>query len=166
MLIVLLLLFNCNAEAGFESWKAGIDEVVDQVESEYGNRAQIVADKYESVERDDLIAIITVESNGNEQAVSSTSVKGLTMITLEVVDLIEEKEGITIDRLHPFESIFAAGWYLNYLMENYNFSIKEAHGAYFYGPSGLRNELNDQRVEDLYHVKKIIHTKRIISENH
>ena len=165
--VSLFVLFSVvQVEASYESWKRGVPELVEKVENEYGNRLYLAALKHEGVEKEDLWAKVVVESNGDPNAVSETSVKGLTMITLEVVDLIERETGIIIDRLHPFEAMWGSGWYLKYLMERYDFTLEEAHGAYFYGPTGLRKELDETDINNLYHVKKINYVKQFIIDNY
>ena len=161
-LVCIFVFFSFNAEASFESWRRGIDDVVIDVGEIYGARIKLAAEEHEGVEKEDIWAIIVVESNGNGDAVSETNVQGLTMLTLNVVDLIREETGIVIDRSHPFESMWGSGWYLSYLMSKYDYSNCEAHAAYYLGPGGLQRELEDGSLEDIYHLKKINHIKEII----
>lgn len=158
----MLVFFSFSVEAGFESWKQGIDEVVMEVDQIYGIRMKMAANEHEGIEKEDLWAKIVVESNGNSKAVSETNVKGLTMLTLNVVDLIRAETGISIDRNHPFEAMWGAGWYLAHLMNRYEFAIDEAHAAYYLGPQGLKNELKHKNLDDIYHLKKVNYIKEII----
>lgn len=160
--VCLLLFFGFNAEASFESWKRGIDEVVVEVENTYGTRMEMAANEHEGVEKEDIYAVLVVESGGKTSAVSSTNVKGLTMLTLNVVDLIRVETGISIDRRHPFEAMWGAGWYLSHLMNRYGMTINEAHAAYYLGPQGLKNELKHKNLGDIYHLKKINYVKEVI----
>ena len=166
VVVLVLVLLGSSVEASFENWKQGIEEIIEEVDSKYRLRIQIAADEHPNIDEIDLWAKIVVESNGDSDAVSETSVKGLTMLTLNVVELIRQETGIVIDRLHPFEAMWGAGWYLNYLVETYGFSTQEAHGAYFYGPNGLKDQLKNNNIEDLYHVKKINYVKEVIKNNY
>ncbi|MGM0438843.1 MAG: lytic transglycosylase domain-containing protein [Patescibacteria group bacterium] len=168
ILVLFLIVFSSfsQAESNFEKWQLGIEETVREVDVIYGERLERAAAEHDHVEKIDLWAKVVVESNGNKLAVSETSVKGLTMLTLDVVELVRRETGIVIDRLHPFEAIWGAGWYLNYLIEKYDFTIDQAHGAYYLGPTGLKNKLKDHGIEDLYHVQKINYVKEIIKNNY
>ena len=166
VVVLVLVLLGSSVEASFESWKQNIEEVIEEVDSKYRIRIQIAADEHPNIDEIDLWAKIVVESNGDSDAVSETSVKGLTMLTLNVVDLIRRETGVVIDRLHPYEAIWGAGWYLSHLIETYGFTTQEAHGAYFYGPNGLKDQLKNNDIEDLYHVKKINYVKEIIRSKH
>ena len=166
IVLIFVLLSAVQVQASYESWKRGVPELVEKVENEYGDRLELAALEHDGVEKEDLWAKVVVESNGDVNAVSETAVKGLTMITFDVINLIEEETGIIIDRLHPFEAMWGAGWYLHYLMTKYNFTLEEAHGAYFYGPTGLKDQLKENNISDLYHVKKINFVKAFIADNY
>ncbi len=171
LLVVLFFCFfvlsaeSLEASTPFERWSRGIEEVIESVSNQYKNRIKIISGEHE-IEKDFLWAIVVVESNGNSSAISSTGVKGLTMLTSDVVDLIKSKTGITIDPFHPYESLWGGAWYLRYLMEKYDFSIEMAVAAYHYGPAGLRRMLSRNNLENLYYYKKIEHTVNIISQNY
>ena len=160
--VLTFLSFGIEAEANFESWKQGIDEVVIEVGEIYGNRIELAANEHQGVEKIDIWAKIIVESNGDGNAVSETNVRGLTMLTLNVVGMIREETGMVIDRNHPFEAMWGAGWYLSHLRSRYDYSIDEAHAAYYLGPGGLESKLENSSLEDVYHLKKINHVKNII----
>ncbi len=171
LLVVLLFCFfvlsaeTLEASTPFERWSRGIEEVIENVYNQYRNRIKIISEEHE-IEKNFLWALVVVESNGNSSAVSSTGVRGLTMLTSDVVDLIKSKTGITIDPFHPYESLWGGAWYLKHLMENYNFSIEMAITAYHYGPTGLRRMLLKNNLENLYYYRKIEHTISIINRNY
>ncbi len=154
LLIVILFFSGGNVEANFENWTNGIEEVVSETETKYGERIKLAAESHE-IKKEILLALVVVESNGDPNAISETGVQGLTMLTKNVVDLIEKKEGIKINRVHEFESLWGAGWYLRYLIDSYDFNLKEAVAAYYHGPSGLREKLKTKELNDLYYMKKI-----------
>ncbi len=162
-IFIFLIVFSLIAESSFERWSRGIEEVVYETDRVYGGRIKLVTDN-SVIEREYLWALVVVESNGDKDAKSKTNVRGITQLTLRVVNMIREETGVIIDREHPYEALWGAEWYLTHLKEVYGFSIEEALAAYYYGPSGLVNRLSDSKLNDLYHYRKIDYILRIIKK--
>lgn len=157
LLFLVFVLLSCFIFAtAFERWSNGIEKIVQEVQRKYGGRITLAASIH-SVPEDYLLALVVVESNGQEDAVSSTGVKGLTMLTQEVVNLIFKESGCQVDRLHPYESLWGAAWYIRFLQRQYGFiDLEMAIGAYHYGPTGLLRKLKEQKkIENLYYIRKI-----------
>lgn len=167
ILFLLFFLIVCSAygqaETAFDRWAKGIEEVVMKVKTNFGGRIALASEKH-SLENKYLWALVVVESKGDPNAVSESGVRGLTMLTGDVLNLIEEETGVVIDPFHPYEALWGAGWNLNYLMDTYGFTIEEALAAYYYGPSGLREKLKTNSLKDLYYYKKIKYALKIIKE--
>ncbi len=160
-MVVVLLTGSVLAATPFERWSRGIEEVITNTDRLYGNRMRMAANEH-SVPVEYLWAVVVVESNGDINSVSSTGVKGLTMLTSDVVNLIRQETGVVIDPLHAYESLWGAAWYLNYMVEKYGFSMDEATAAFYYGPTGLRRRLSGKKLDELYHYRKINHVLDII----
>ncbi len=166
-IIIIIILLALSGEVSaedltpFERWARGIDLVVEEVYENFGGRI-CLAGKEHNIDKKYLWALVVVESNGDLDAKSETHVRGITQLTMSVIEKIKGKTGITIDRKHPYEALWGASWYIRHLIDHYNFELNEAVTAYYYGPTGLRNKLKEKELKELYYFRKIKHVLEII----
>lgn len=96
-----------------------------------------------------IMAVIRTESSFKKDAVSSAGAKGLMQITDSTGAQSAEKIGIesySSEKLFdPETNIHIGTWYLNWLLEQFDYNEKTACAAYNAGIGNVRKWLKDER---------------------
>lgn len=107
-----------------------IRNTVKEVKRKFGGRIKLAAKRH-NYDPKIIIAVIVVESSGNNNAVSNSQAKGL----MQLKFLAAKEMGIK-DRFHPYDNIWAGTKYLKKLEKRFG-SLDAALAAYNIGPTRL-----------------------------
>ena len=137
--------------------KENAPEFLDTVKTNYGdmiNTASLLSD----YDRKMILAVIVVESEGNEGALSHRGARGLMQLMPETA----RSMGAT-DLNDPFQNILAGTKYLKELERSYGFhSSQEALVAYNMGPSRAKRWLSKYSPEDYLYVRKVMYVYALL----
>lgn len=130
-----------------------------QIEETYGEMVNIAALLHD-YDTKLIMAVIVVESEGNEKAVSNRGAQGLMQLmpgTAKAMGAKNPKE--------PFQNILAGTKYLKSLEVDYGFdSPQEALVAYNMGPTRAKRWLSQYAPEDYGYVKKVMYVYNVLDK--
>jgi soluble lytic murein transglycosylase-like protein len=126
------------------------DTFIERIESRYGEHidsAAMLAD----YDRDMIISVIAIESEGNPRATSPVGARGLMQLMPATAKFFGVK-----DLSDPFQNILAGTKYLKELEGQYGFkNEEEALIAYNMGPARARRFLSQYDSDDHAYVKRV-----------
>ncbi len=126
------------------------DMYIQRINERYGDHVDTAA-MLADYDRDMIVSVIAVESEGNPRAASSVGARGLMQLMPGTAKLFGVK-----DLSDPFQNILAGTKYLKDLETNYGFkNTDEALIAYNMGPARARRFLSQYDTEDHSYVKKV-----------
>lgn len=130
-----------------------------QAKDNYGEMVNI-ASLLHDYDKNMIFAVIIVESEGKERAVSHKGAQGLMQLmpgTAKEMGAKNPKE--------PFQNILAGTKYLKQLEDRYGFdSPQEALVAYNMGPTRARRWLSQYQPEDYGYVQKVMHVYAVLEK--
>ncbi len=133
---------------------------IDKTKAQYGEMVNIAALLHDYDDKL-ILAVIIVESEGNEVATSHRGAQGLMQLmplTAKAMGAKEPKE--------PFQNILAGTKYLKSLEADYGFdSPQEALVAYNMGPSRAHRWLSQYPATDYGYVQKVMYVYSVIVES-
>ena len=126
------------------------DTYIQRINTRYGDHVDTAA-MLADYDRDMIVSVIAVESEGNPRAASPVGARGLMQLMPGTAKLFGVK-----DLSDPFQNILAGTKYLKDLETNYGFkSTEEALIAYNMGPARARRFLSQYDTGDHSYVKKV-----------
>ncbi|HXK37537.1 MAG TPA: lytic transglycosylase domain-containing protein [Candidatus Paceibacterota bacterium] len=126
------------------------DTYIERINSRYGDHVDTAA-MLTDYDRDMIVSVITVESEGNPRAASPVGARGLMQLMPGTAKIFGVK-----DLSDPFQNILAGTKYLKDLETNYGFkNVDEALIAYNMGPARARRFLSQYDTADHSYVKKV-----------
>lgn len=126
------------------------DTYIQRINTRYGDHVDTAA-MLADYDRDMIVSVIAVESEGNPRAASPVGARGLMQLMPGTAKLFGVK-----DLSDPFQNILAGTKYLKDLETNYGFkNADEALIAYNMGPARARRFLSQYDTEDHSYVKKV-----------
>ena len=132
-------------------------DFLDQAKESYGEMVNIAALLHDYDEKL-ILAVIVVESEGNETATSHRGAQGLMQLmpaTAKAMGAKNPKE--------PFQNILAGTKYLKVLETNYGFnSPQEALVAYNMGPTRAKRWLSQYDATDYGYVQKVMYVHSLL----
>lgn len=133
---------------------------IDKTKAQYGEMINIAALLHDYDDKL-IIAVIIVESEGNEVAISHRGAQGLMQLmpgTAKAMGAKNPKE--------PFQNILAGTKYLKSLEADYGFdSPQEALVAYNMGPSRAHRWLSQYPATDYGYVQKVMYVYNVLVES-
>lgn len=132
---------------------------VDEITEQYGEMIKIAA-LLQDYDEKLIIAVMVVESEGRNTAVSHRGAQGL----MQLMPATAEYLGVT-DAHDPFQNILAGTRYLKMLETRYGFkNPQEALIAYNMGPTRAKRWLSQYAPEDYLYVQKVMFVHGLIAE--
>jgi soluble lytic murein transglycosylase-like protein len=132
---------------------------LEQTQDNYGEMVNI-ASLLHDYDKNMILAVIIVESEGNEQATSHKGAQGLMQLMPRTAKAMGAK-----DPKEPFQNILAGTKYLKQLEERYGFdSPQEALVAYNMGPTRARRWLSQYQPEDFGYVQKVMYVYGVLAK--
>jgi soluble lytic murein transglycosylase-like protein len=126
------------------------DMYIQRINERYGDHIDTAA-MLADYDRDMIVSVIAVESEGNPRAASPVGARGLMQLMPGTAKLFGVK-----DLSDPFQNILAGTKYLKDLETNYGFkNTDEALIAYNMGPARARRFLSQYDTADHSYVKKV-----------
>lgn len=151
--------FPFSASAESQYLKDNADDFVTKTQSSYGEMINIAALLHD-YDAKMITAVIVVESEGNEVAVSSKGAKGLMQLMPQTAKAMGAK-----NPKDPFQNILAGTKYLKELERSYGFdSPQEALVAYNMGPSRAKRWLSQYESTDYGYVKKVMYVYGVLQQ--
>jgi len=147
------------AAANTDYAKDDTENFIAKISDSYGQMIDIAAllHDYDSKM---ITAVIVVESEGNEVAVSNKGAKGLMQLMPQTARAMGAK-----DPRDPFQNILAGTKYLKQLENRYGFNDpKEALVAYNMGPSRAKRWLSQYDSSDYGYVRKVMYVYDILEQ--
>ncbi len=127
-----------------------VDTYIQRINSRYGDHVDTAA-MLADYDRDMIVSVIAVESEGNPRAKSSVGARGLMQLMPATAKFFGVK-----DLSDPFQNILAGTKYLKELQTDYGFKTpEEALIAYNMGPARARRFLSQYDTEDHSYVQKV-----------
>lgn len=137
----------------------GVATSIDKTKQNYGNIISAAAQR-KDVDPKLILAVITVESHGNPNAVNIHA-QGL----MQLLPAAAKEMGVT-DRKNPWQNIFGGAGYLKKLRDDYGFdSMQENILAYNQGPGGARDWLEHSSAGEHPYVVKVMKTYHQITQD-
>ncbi len=141
------------------------DRFIERIETRYADHIDSVA-MLADYDRDMIISVIAIESEGNPRAASPVGARGLMQLMPGTAKYLGVK-----DVNDPFQNILGGTKYLKELESRYGFSdTKEALIAYNMGPAKARRFLSQYSADEHGYVKRVmliynrIHEKKLEAE--
>jgi hypothetical protein len=135
------------------------DDFVAKTKDTYGEMINIAALLHD-YDAKMITAVIVVESEGNEVAVSNKGARGLMQLMPETAKALGVK-----NPKDPFQNILAGTRYLKELENGYGFaSPQEALVAYNMGPARARRWLSQYDSNDYLYVKKVMYVYNLLDQ--
>lgn len=132
--------------------KENAPDFAEQAKENYGEMINI-ASLLHDYDKNMILAVIVVESEGNRSAVSHKGAQGLMQLMPGTARAMGAK-----DPHDPFQNILAGTKYLKQLEGIYGFdSPQEALVAYNMGPTRAKRWLSQYSAEDYLYVKKVMY---------
>lgn len=148
-----------SASAASRYLEDNADNFVAKTQSSYGDMINIAALLHD-YDPKMITAVIVVESEGNEVAVSNKGAKGL----MQLMPLTAKAMGAKNPK-DPFQNILAGTKYLKELERSYGFdSPQEALVAYNMGPSRAKRWLSQYESTDYGYVKKVMYVYGVLEQ--
>lgn len=133
---------------------------IDKTKAQYGEMINIAALLHDYDDKL-ILAVIVVESEGNEVATSHRGAQGLMQLMPGTAKAMGAK-----DPKEPFQNILAGTKYLKSLEADYGFdSPQEALVAYNMGPSRAHRWLSQYPATDYGYVQKVMYVYGVLVEN-
>lgn len=130
-----------------------------QAKSDYGEMINI-ASLLHDYDKKIILAVIVVESEGNQTAISHKGARGLMQLMPSTARAMGAK-----DPNDPFQNILAGTKYLKELQDVYGFdSLQEALVAYNMGPTRAKRWLSQYSAEDYLYVKKVMYVYNLLEK--
>ncbi|KKU78391.1 MAG: Transglycosylase SLT domain protein [Parcubacteria group bacterium GW2011_GWA2_47_7] len=162
MLGFLCLLSGLLPHAALASTQYLIDNTegfLEKIDSSYGQMISIAALLHD-YDAKMITAVIVVESEGNESAVSSKGAKGL----MQLMPMTAKAMGASNPK-DPFQNILAGTKYLKQLERNYGFTnTRDALVAYNMGPSRATRWLSQYDSAEYSYVQKVMYVYNTIQQ--
>lgn len=160
MLGVVLASFPLTSfAAGFVYLKNNAPTYIEQTKENYGEMVNI-ASMLHDYDKNLILAVIVIESEGRNEATSHRGAQGL----MQLMPLTAKSMGVK-DVRDPFQNILAGTKYLKQLEDIYGFdSPQEALVAYNMGPSRAHRWLSQYSAEDYGYVAKVMYVYGILAE--
>lgn len=156
---ITLSLIPGTALAATKYLEDNVDDFVDKTKSTYGDMIDIAALLHD-YDPKLITAVIVVESEGNEVAVSHKGAKGLMQLMPQTAKAMGAK-----DPKDPFQNILAGTKYLKELENSYGFDSHEAAlVAYNMGPSRAKRWLSQYDAGDYGYVQKVMYVYGVLAE--
>lgn len=154
---ILLSVTPLIASASTRYLVSNTDTFLDKIESSYGEIINIAALLHD-YDKKMIAAVIVVESEGNEVALSNKGARGL----MQLMPLTAKSMGAT-DPRDPFQNILAGTKYLKQLEGIYGFnSPQDALVAYNMGPSRAKRWLSQYDSRDYGYVQKVMYVYQVL----
>lgn len=132
---------------------------IDKTKAQYGEMVNIAALLHDYDDKL-ILAVIVVESEGNEVATSHRGAQGLMQLMPGTAKAMGAK-----DPKEPFQNILAGTKYLKSLEADYGFdSPQEALVAYNMGPSRAHRWLSQYPATDYGYVQKVMYVYKVLVE--
>lgn len=134
-------------------------DFLEQTKDSYGEMVNIAALLHD-YDKNMILAVIIVESEGNDQATSHKGAQGLMQLMPGTAKAMGAK-----DPKEPFQNILAGTKYLKQLEDIYGFdSPQEALVAYNMGPTRARRWLSQYQPEDFGYVQKVMYVYGVLAK--
>ncbi len=157
--VLILCSVPLSASAANQYLRDNADDFVSKIQSSYGEMINIAALLHD-YDAKMITAVIVVESEGNEVAVSNKGAKGL----MQLMPLTAKAMGAKNPK-DPFQNILAGTRYLKELERVYGFdSPQEALVAYNMGPSRAKRWLSQYESLDYGYVKKVMYVYGVLEQ--
>jgi len=148
-----------SASAASQYLQDNADDFVAKTQSSYGDMINIAALLHD-YDPKMITAVIVVESEGNEVAVSNKGAKGLMQLMPQTAKAMGAK-----NPKDPFQNILAGTKYLKELERRYGFdNPQEALVAYNMGPSRAKRWLSQYDSTDYGYVKKVMYVYGVLEQ--
>ncbi len=159
-LSVLALLFPVTGFAANMNYlEQNAPAFIDKTQAQYGEMVNIAALLHDYDEKL-ILAVIIVESEGNEVATSHRGAQGLMQLMPGTAKAMGAK-----DPKEPFQNILAGTKYLRALEDDYGFdSPQEALVAYNMGPSRAKRWLSQYSALDYGYVQKVMYVYGVVDQ--
>lgn len=127
------------------------DTFIDRIDAKYGDHIDSVA-MLADYDRDMIVSVIAIESEGNPRATSPVGARGLMQLMPSTAKYLGVK-----DSTDPFQNILGGTKYLKKLEDQYGFEdTQEALIAYNMGPARARRFLSQYEAKDHAYVKRVM----------
>ncbi len=157
LLVLLATIVPQSALAATTYLRNNAEQFVDRTEERYGEMID-VAGLLHDYDTKMIIAVIIVESEGKEKAVSHKGAQGLMQLMPGTAKAMGAK-----DPKEPFQNILAGTKYLKELERIYGFDSKqEALVAYNMGPTRAKRWLSEYDAKDYGYVKKVMYVHGLL----
>ncbi len=138
-----------SLDQNFSDWATERKRIVQEIKRKYGGRIKFAAKKY-NISQKVIIAVIAIESSGNDRAVSPVGAKGLMQLMPKTAKIMGIK-----DPFHTYENILAGVKYLKRLEKRFG-NLDTALAAYNLGPTKVSELLKDHFNPSAYkYVRKV-----------
>lgn len=161
MLIALAFLFGMlpTSASAATYLQDNADDFVAKTQASYGDMINIAALLHD-YDPKMITAVIVVESEGNEGALSNKGAKGLMQLMPQTAKAMGAR-----NPKDPFQNILAGTRYLKELERIYGFdSPQEALVAYNMGPSRAKRWLSQYASTDYGYVKKVMYVYGVLEQ--
>lgn len=139
-----------SANAPINYIKDSSDRFIDTINGRYGKHIDTVS-MLTGMDRDMIVSVIAIESEGNRNATSPVGAKGLMQLMPETASDMGVK-----DRTDPFQNILGGTRYIQALEKEYGFDdVNQALIAYNMGPSRAKRFLSQYDETDHAYVKRV-----------
>lgn len=146
--LALPLVASANAPISYIENSA--DRFIDTINARYGKSLDTVS-MLTGLDRDMIVSVIAIESEGVANATSPVGAKGLMQLMPETARELGVK-----DRTDPFQNMLGGSRYIQALQKEYGFdNIDQALIAYNMGPSRAKRFLSQYDEQDNAYVKRI-----------
>ncbi len=146
--------------ASYSYLHANAPGFIDKTKAQYGEMINIAALLHDYDDKL-ILAVIVVESEGNEVATSHRGAQGLMQLMPGTAKAMGAK-----DPREPFQNILAGTKYLKSLEADYGFdSPQEALVAYNMGPSRAHRWLSQYPATDYGYVQKVMYVYSVLVES-
>lgn len=147
--IVMIAPVTALADAPLKYVERESDGFIERIENRYGDHIDSAA-MLTDYDRDMIVSVIAIESEGNPNAKSNVGARGLMQLMPGTAKYLGVK-----DLSDPFENILAGTKYLKELETTYGFkNADEALIAYNMGPARAKRFLSQYDASDHSYVKK------------
>jgi len=154
--LLLLTLPTVTFAYSLAAFQGKADDILAKTESKYGDIADIAAMLHD-YDKNMILAVIVVESEGNPKAVSNRGAQGLMQLmpgTAKAMGATNPKE--------PLDNILAGTKYLKHLEDVYGFDTAESLVAYNMGPSNAKRWLSQYDPQNNSYVKKVTYVYSLL----
>jgi soluble lytic murein transglycosylase-like protein len=156
--LLLLTLPTVTFAYSVASFQGKADDILAKTESKYAEMADIAAMLHD-YDKNMILAVIVVESEGNPKAVSNRGAQGL----MQLMPGTAKAMGATNSK-DPLDNILAGTKYLKHLEDVYHFDSQESLVAYNMGPSNAKRWLSQYDAENNSYVKKVMHVRNLLQD--